>query len=90
MWNIYTYILSYFHVFFKKDHLLFSVMACHLIIKFGDHRYGSSRYIMILVCHVIKQDHVVKGCSDCKKRNPLRYVATVSSLVVIGTVGVEI
>ena len=37
-------------------------MLCHLA-KFGGHRYCISKD-MFLVCHVIKQDHVIKGSSD--------------------------
>ena len=29
--------------------------------NFGGHRYCGSRDIMILVCHMISQDHVIKG-----------------------------
>ena len=39
-------------------------MVCHHLVKFGGHRYCSSRGIMLLLCHVIKQDHVIKGSGD--------------------------
>ena len=40
---------------------------------------------MLLVFHVIKQDHVIKGSSDYNDISP-----TLPNLVVIGTVVVEI
>ena len=36
-------------------------MAYHHLAKFGGHRYTSSQDIMLLVCHMIKQDHTIKG-----------------------------
>ena len=33
-------------------------MASHQLAKFGDHRHCGSRYMMILVCHVISQDRI--------------------------------
>ena len=41
------------------------------LAKFGGHRYYSNRAIF-LVCHVIKQDHVVKGLGDHNDRSPSR------------------
>ena len=38
-------------------------MLCHLA-KFGGHRHCISTGIMFLICHVIKQDQVIKGSSD--------------------------
>ena len=35
--------------------------------KFGGHRYCSSGDIMFLVCHLIKQDHIIKRSVDYKK-----------------------
>ena len=32
--------------------------------KFCGHSYSGSGVIMILVCHVISQDHVIKGPCD--------------------------
>ena len=29
--------------------------------KFGGHKHSGSRYIMVLVCHVISEDQVIKG-----------------------------
>ena len=44
-------------------------MVYHNLPKFGDYRYGSSGDIF-LVCHVIKQDHVLKVSSDLIGRSP--------------------
>ena len=56
-------------------------MVCHHLSKFVGHRYCSSRD-MFLVCHAIKQDHVIKRAGD--------YSDNLPSLVVIGNVVVEI
>ena len=45
---------------------------------------------MLLVCHVIKQDHMIKGSGDFNDRIPLRYVTTLASFVVKDTVIGEI
>ena len=37
-----------------------SSVAYHHLAKFGDHRYYSSRNVMFLVCHVIRQDFRVR------------------------------
>ena len=47
-------------------------MVCHHLTKFGVHRYCSSRDVMFLVCHVIKQDHVIERSGDYNDRNPSR------------------
>ena len=39
-------------------------MASHQVAKFGGHKHSSSGDIMILVYHVILQDHMIKGLSD--------------------------
>ena len=38
-------------------------------VYFGGHRHGGSGDIMILVRHVILQDHVIKGLWDTIGRN---------------------
>ena len=53
-------------------------MVCHHLAKFGGHRYCSSRDITFLVCHVIKQGHVIKGSGDyinrcCLSTSTLRH-----------------
>ena len=37
------------------------IKVSHHLTKFGSHRYCGSGDLMILVCHVIFQDHVIKG-----------------------------
>ena len=45
-------------------------MVCHHLAKFVCHRF----YIgdIFLVCHVIKQDHVVTESGDYNNKNPSR------------------
>ena len=38
--------------------------------EFGGHRHFVSGDIMILVCHVILQDHVIKGSCDFMSWSP--------------------
>ena len=64
-------------------------MLCHLA-KFGGPRYCISTDIMFLICHVIKQDHVIKGSCDDNDMSLSRKVTTQPSLVFIGTVVMEI
>ena len=40
------------------------------LAKFGRHTYYSSRDKMLLVCHLIKQDHVIKESIDYKNIDP--------------------
>ena len=40
--------------------------------KFGSHKHCGSGYIMILVCHVILQDHVVMWSCDFMGRSGLK------------------
>ena len=35
-------------------------MTCHQLAKFGGHRHCGSGDIMVLVCQVISQDHMIK------------------------------
>ena len=49
-----------------------------------------SRDIMVFVCHVTLQDHVIKVFNDLAVRSPSRYVTIIPSLVAIDTVAVEI
>ena len=44
---------------------------------------------MILVCHVILQDHVIERSCDFMDRSPSRKVTILPSLVAIGTLVVE-
>ena len=53
--------------------------------KFGGHRHCVSRDIMVLVCHMILQDHITKGILNIMGRTPSRLVTILSSFVVIST-----
>ena len=64
-------------------------MVCHHLTKFGGQRYCSSRDITFLVCHVIKQVHVIEGSGNYNDRSFSRQVTILPSLVIIGTVVVE-
>ena len=61
---------------------------------FGGHSHSSSGVIMILVCHVIWQDCMIKGScnfmSGSPSRNSFCQVNTLPSLMTIGIVVVEI
>ena len=46
--------------------------------------------VMVLVCHVILQDHVIKGSRDFTGRRPSRLVSILSRLVTITILVVEI
>ena len=39
-------------------------MVSYQPVKFGGHRYSDSGDIMVFVCHVILQDHVIKKPCD--------------------------
>ena len=39
-------------------------MVCQHPAKFGGYRHCCSGDIIILVCHVISQDHLIKGLCD--------------------------
>ena len=41
----------------------------HYLAKFDGHRYCSRRKIIFLVCHVFKQDYVIKGSDDHNDRS---------------------
>ena len=42
----------------------------HYFATFGGHKYCSSRDILFLGCHVIKQEHVMKGSCDYDEWTP--------------------
>ena len=63
--------------------------VCHHSSKFGAHRGCESGDIMVLVCDMILQDHVIKGSCDFMDGRPWQ-VTTLPRLVAIGIVVVEI
>ena len=58
--------------------------------NFTRHRHCSSGDIMVIVYHVILQDHVIKGSCDVMDRSPSRWVTILPSLVFINTLVLEI
>ena len=53
--------------------------------KFGGHRHCGIGDITILVCHVISQDHVIKGLCPFIDSSPSRLVIILRSVVAIDT-----
>ena len=58
--------------------------------RLGGHRHCGSGDIMVSVCHVILQDHLIKGSYDSMGRSLSRKVTILPSLVAISTAVVEI
>ena len=44
-------------------------MASHQLAKFCGHKCSGSRNIIVLGCHVISQDHVIKESSNSMGRS---------------------
>ena len=65
-------------------------MISHYPAKLDSHRHCGSADIMILVCLLFSQDHVVKESCDFMGRSPLREITISLSLVAIDTAVVEI
>ena len=57
-------------------------MVCHHPAKFGGNRFCTSRDIL-LVCHVIKQDHVVTGSGDYDNKNPSKNRSSEDIMVLV-------
>ena len=45
----------------------------HHPVKFGGHRYCGSGDIIVLACHVITQDHMIKQSCDLMGGSPLLF-----------------
>ena len=54
--------------------------------QIGGYRHSGSGDIMVFVCHVTFQDHVIKALNDFMVRNHSRYVIILPGLVAIVTV----
>ena len=67
-----------------------SFMVSHQPDKFAGHRHCGSGDIMILVCHVILQDHLIKGSCDSTPRRPSRQVTIFPSFVATDALEMEI
>ena len=48
------------------------IMVSHKPAKFGGYMHCGSEDIVILVCHVMLQDHVIKWSCDLIGRNPFK------------------
>ena len=57
--------------------------SCHTPAKFSGCRYCGRGDIVVLVCPVILQDHLIKGSSKIMGRSPSRLVTILSSVVPI-------
>ena len=53
--------------------------------NFGVHRNCSIGDIMVLVCHIISQNHLIKVSFDFMRRSPSRQVSILQKLVAITT-----
>ena len=60
------------------------------LLRSSDHRDCSSGEIISSICHVILQNHVIKGSCEFMTGNPVREVTTLPSLVALSLVEVEI
>ena len=58
--------------------------------KFGGHKHGGSRDIMVLVCHVILQDCFMKRSCDFMSRSLSKQITILQNLVAIATLIVEL
>ena len=47
-------------------------MVCHHLAKFGGHSYSNSIDIIFLICHGVKQDHLIKRSGGYSDKSPLR------------------
>ena len=65
-------------------------MVSHQPDKFGGHRHCGSGDIMILVCHVILQGHMIKESCDSTLRRPSRQVTILPSFVATDALEMEI
>ena len=61
----------------------------HTTAKLDGHTHHCNRDIKRSVCHVISPDHLTKRYSNIIGRSPCRLVTILPSLVVIGTVVVD-
>ena len=62
----------------------------HHPTKFVGHRHCDSGDIMVLVSHVISQDHVTKWLCDVIGMSQTRQITMVQSLLTIATLVVEL
>ena len=65
------------------------IKASYHPAKFSGYSYSGKGVIMVLVCHVILQDHVIKGSCNFMGGNPSWQVIALPSLVAIAVLVVE-
>ena len=58
--------------------------------KFNGHKHNRGGDLIVLLCHLITQDHMSKASSNIMGRSPSRLFTILTNLLVIGTVVVEI
>ena len=66
-----------------------TVKASHHPATFGNYRYCGSGDIMVLVSHVISQEHMNKVWSNVMSKSPLWQDTSLPKLVAIDTMVVE-
>ena len=64
-------------------------VSCHPV-KFSDCSHSNSDDVLVLVCHVISQDHVIKGSCDFMERSSWSELTIPPSLLAIDALIVEI
>ena len=60
------------------------------LVTFDDHMHRGGGDIMVLACHVISQDHVIKSSRGFISKSPFKGVTILPSLVAKSTVVIEI
>ena len=58
--------------------------------KFVSHRHSGSGHVMVFVCRMTLQDHLIKALNDFMVRSPSRCVTILPSLVVMGTAALDL
>ena len=74
----------------KRFYGLAPLKRSHHITKFDGHRHCGSGDIVVLVCHIISQDYVIKWSCDFMDESPLKPVIILRSSVAIATLVVEL
>ena len=65
-------------------------MICHHLVYFGVHKSSGSGNRSYLIFHVTSQDNLTQGSCKFMAENSLWYVTTMTDLVTIGIVILEI
>ena len=62
----------------------------HLPAIYGGHRHSVSWVIMVLVCHMVSQDHMIKESCHFMSRSPSRKITILPRLVATGSMVGEV